>query len=101
MESTRRFRYAPMCSEIGCNQPAVYKVAAVWSDGTSRELKNYGLACSAHAESQSARAKRHRDRLRLQDWETVGDVRLYRFDPDRRDKDLECVVDGPTAPDAP
>jgi hypothetical protein len=90
-----------MCSEAGCDQPAVYKIAAVWSDGTSRELKNYGLACSAHRESQTARAKRHRDVLKLQDWETVGEVRLYRFDPDRRDIDLECVVDAATAHDAP
>jgi hypothetical protein len=101
MEPPRRFRYRPMCSEAGCDQPAVFKIAAVWSDGTSRELKNYGLACSAHCGAQSARAKRHRDVLKLQDWETVGDVRLYRFDPDRRDIDLECVVDGPSASDAP
>lgn len=99
MEPPKRFRYVPMCSEIGCDRPAVYKVAAVWTDGTSRELKNYGLACSAHAEAQTARAKRHRDLLKLEDWETVGDVRLYRFDPDRRDIDLECVSDGPAALD--
>ena len=80
---------------------SVYKIAAEWSDGTSRELKNYGLACSEHREMQSARARRHRDALRLQDWETVGEVRLYRFDPDRRDIDLECVADDHEAVDAP
>lgn len=96
MEPHRRFRYRSMCSEPGCDRPAVYKVAAIWSDGTSRELKNYGLACSAHGESQATLARRRRDRLLLQDWETVGDVRLYRFDPDRRDVDLECVGDPPT-----
>ena len=101
MKPPRRFRYVPMCSQPGCDQPAVYKVAAVWSDGTSRELKNYGLACSAHAEPQTARAKRNRDLLKLQDWETVGEVRLYRFDPDLLDVDLECASDGPDALDAP
>jgi hypothetical protein len=97
MEPTRRFRYRPICSEAGCDQAAVYKVAAIWSDGTSRELKNYGLACAAHGASQAARAKERRDRLSLQDWERVGDVRLYRFDPARRDVDLECVDDPPPA----
>ena len=101
MEPARRFRYRPMCSQAGCDRAAVYKIAAEWSDGTSRELKNYGLACSEHREMQSARARRHRDALRLQDWETVGEVRLYRFDPDRRDIDLECVADDHEAVDAP
>lgn len=99
MEPPRRFRYVPMCSEVGCDREAIYKVAAVWSDGTRRELKNYGLACSAHAEAQTARAQGRRDLLKLQDWETVGDVRLYRFDPDLRDSDLECVSDGSAALD--
>ena len=27
---------------------AVYKIAATWSDGSSRELKNYGLTCDVH-----------------------------------------------------
>jgi hypothetical protein len=89
-----------MCSQAGCDRPAAYKIAAVWSDGTSRELKNYGLACSDHRETQASRARRHRDALRLQDWETVGEVRLYRFDPERRDIDLECVADAGVAPDA-
>jgi len=90
-----------MCSQAGCDRTADYKIAAVWSDGTSRELKNYGLSCSDHRKVQAARARRHRDALRLQDWETVGEVRLYRFDPDRRDIDLECVDDDPVSPDAP
>ena len=34
---------------------AIYKIAAAWSDGTSRELKNYGLACETHRDSVTRR----------------------------------------------
>ena len=85
------FQYCPTCSDPGCTEPAVYKVGAVWSDGTSRELKNYGLACAAHRHSQLERARKHRDGLRLADGESLGPVTLYVLDPGRRDRDLEQV----------
>jgi hypothetical protein len=88
-EST--FHYRPRCSAKNCEQPATFKVAAVWSDGTSRELKNYGLACEAHRQSQFDRAKQHRDGLRLADGETVGPVTLYKLEPGRRDTELPQV----------
>src|SRR5436190_10789493 len=46
MEKTT-FAYQPTCSAPNCRNPAAYKVAAPWSNGTQRELKNYGLACEA------------------------------------------------------
>jgi hypothetical protein len=82
------FQYRPTCSDPKCKEPAVYKVGAVWSDGTSRELKNYGLACEAHRDSQLARARNHRDGLRLADGESVGPVALFILEPGRRDRDL-------------
>jgi hypothetical protein len=85
------FRYCPRCSTPGCQEAAVYKVGAVWSDGTSRELKNYGLACEAHRQSQLRRARQHRDGLRLADGETVGPVSLFVLDPGRRDTELTMV----------
>ena len=57
---TKRFHYQPKCYAPNCGQPAVYKVAAPWSNGTSHELKNYGLACEAHRDSQLALAQIHR-----------------------------------------
>jgi hypothetical protein len=88
MAQESRFRYLPRCSAPGCALPAVYKAGAVWSDGTSRELKNYGLACEAHRQALLDRARRHRDGLRLADGETVGHVALYRLEPGRRDAEL-------------
>jgi hypothetical protein len=93
----RVFRYRPACNAPRCGEPAVYKVAAAWSDGTSRELKNYGLACAAHGASQLARASRNHAGLRLADGETVGPVELYLLRDDCRDIDLARVVDPPSA----
>ena len=36
------------CSSPGCAEPAAYKIAARWRDGTYSELKTYGFACSDH-----------------------------------------------------
>ena len=47
-EDWKRFEYRPACLVAGCATPALYKIAAAWSDGTSRELKNYGTVCATH-----------------------------------------------------
>jgi hypothetical protein len=75
----RVFSYDPKCSASGCGKPAVYKIAAPWSDGASRELKNYGLACVEHRDMLLARASRSREGLSLAEGETVGPVGLYRI----------------------
>ena len=96
MLEEKPFHYRPMCSHPACDQPAAYKVGAVWSDGTSRELKNYGLACVAHRQSQLQRACQHRDGLKLADGETVGPVALFVLEPGRRDTELAEVPDSGT-----
>ena len=87
------FHYQPRCSALGCDRAAVYKVAAPWSDGTSRELKNYGLACDQHRAAQLARARAHRAGLNLAEGETVGDVGLYQLLPGVRDTELTRLPD--------
>jgi hypothetical protein len=71
------FQYKPGCSMVGCDQAALYKIAATWSDGTSRELKNYGLTCEVHRETQLQAARLRHNGLRLSEGETVGRVELY------------------------
>jgi hypothetical protein len=92
MEKTT-FQYQPTCSTPKCDQRAAYKVAAPWSNGTSRELKNYGLACEAHRDSQLALAKLHREGLKLAEGETVGPVGLYQLVPGKRDVELTRLPD--------
>ena len=92
MEKTT-FHYQPICSAPHCGSPAAYKVAAPWSNGKSRELKNYGLACEAHRDSQLALAQLHRLGLKLAEGETVGTVGLYELAMGKRDADLARLPD--------
>jgi hypothetical protein len=94
MDQARPFRYRPVCSAIRCDLPAVYKIAAAWSDGTGRELKNYGLTCEAHKDSQLAAARSRHQAVRLSDGESVGPVELYVLQTGRRDAELRRLEDG-------
>jgi hypothetical protein len=70
----------------------VFKIAASWSDGSSRELKNYGLACDQHRDAELAAARRRHQVLRSGEDETVAPVELYRLIPGCRDRDLEPLA---------
>ncbi len=37
--------YQVYCYRKGCGKPAVFKIAARWSDGVTHELKTYSLCC--------------------------------------------------------
>jgi hypothetical protein len=88
MVPARVFRYVPTCSAPGCDRPGAYKIAALWSDGTSRELKNYGLACEAHRDLELDAARLRRQALKLSEGESVGPVALYLLRPACRDTEL-------------
>lgn len=88
MPDSMTFQYQPECSHSGCPNLAKFKVAASWSDGTSHELKNYGVACEAHRDEMYVRATQHRLALALAEGEVVGPVGVYELTPGRRDRDL-------------
>jgi hypothetical protein len=92
MNNFKPFRYHLTCSVPACGRPALYKIAAIWSDGTSRELKNYGLACADHGNAQLGAAQRRVRSLRLSDAESVGPVELYILRTGCRDVDLPRVT---------
>lgn len=94
MEPERVFRYRPSCNVPQCSEPVLYKIAATWSDGTSRELKNYGLACETHRASQLELARRAHEGLRLAEGETVGPVEVYRLKDGCRDAELSRCESG-------
>lgn len=87
------FRYVARCSAANCGEPALYKIAAPWSNGTSHELKNYGLACEAHRGSLLAVAQLHRKSLVVAEGETLGTVGLYALEPGRGDAQLRRLPD--------
>jgi hypothetical protein len=93
MDDSPSFRYRPACSAPACDRPALYKIAAIWSDGTSRELKNYGLTCENHRDSQLIAAQSRLRSLRLSDAESVGPVELYLLRSGCRDVDLPRAIE--------
>jgi hypothetical protein len=70
------FHYSVPCSTPGCSAAPRYKIAAPWSDGPLRELKNYGLCCEEHRESLLKRALTQRERLAVRDDEQIGPVEV-------------------------
>ena len=98
MSHEQLFRYRSACSTACCQEPAVYKIAASWSDGSSRELKTYGLACEQHRDHELAAARRRHERLPRGEDETVAPVELYRLIPGCRDRDLEPLTSKLSAP---
>jgi hypothetical protein len=79
------FHYATSCSFPGCPNPPRYKVAASWSYGPLRELKNYGMACEQHRDCLLDRARRNRESLAVGDDETVGPVEIFELTAGHRE----------------
>ena len=71
------FHYRIACSWPGCLEAPRYKIAAPWSDGPLRELKNYGLACERHRDWLLSQAQAHRETLAVRDDEQVGPVEVF------------------------
>ncbi len=71
------FRYTVPCSSTDCGRPPRFKIAAPWSYGPLRELKNYGLACDEHRDALVALARSRRGALAVGDDEVVGPVEVF------------------------
>ncbi len=91
MSRVKPFHYTPNCTAAGCPQPAIYKIAALWSDGTSQELKSYGLVCETHRQERYEQACERSALLSRTADESVGPVEIFRLEPDRRDAELTRV----------
>jgi hypothetical protein len=75
--------YTPSCEEL-----AVYKIAACWSDGVTRELKTYALACSACLAAAFRRSRGKQAACRLAPGETLEAPGIYELVRGRRDPQL-------------
>jgi hypothetical protein len=87
------FNYSAKCFSPGCPAAPRYKIAATWTSGALRELKNYGLACDDHREAIFERGRLHRRGLLLADDEVVGPVAIFSLEPGQRDGDRPCLAD--------
>ena len=85
--------YAVLCYTQGCGQPAVYKVAARWSDGVTRELKTYGLSCEACLPTWFRRAQERHTDCRQAPGESLDVPGIYRVLRGERDQHLARLTD--------
>jgi hypothetical protein len=81
--------YPVLCYAAGCTAPAVYKVAARWSDGVTHELKTYALACAACLPGLLASARAKRAACRLAPGETLDEPGVYELTRGARDRALK------------
>ncbi|MFO0959042.1 MAG: hypothetical protein U0800_16715 [Isosphaeraceae bacterium] len=95
IDDPEAFHYRPECHAGGCRSEARYKLAAPWTNGTSHELKNYGISCDEHLPRLLARARASRAGLVLSEGEYVGEIAVYPLQAGRRDAELSPIP-GPT-----
>jgi hypothetical protein len=81
--------YPLICYTKGCNRPAVYKIAARWSDGVTGELKTYGLSCADCLPAWFRRACERKAACRLTTGETLEDPGIFALERGQRDQQLQ------------
>src|SRR6516165_8932842 len=79
--------YEVLCTG-GCGRPAVYKVAARWSDGITQELKTYALSCADCLRQQYASACRKQAACRLTAGESLAVPAIFELLRGQRDQQL-------------
>jgi hypothetical protein len=82
---------------VYCSHPsfraelATYKIAATWTGGDYSELKTYGFAHDGCVAEVYAQAALRAGRFEPRDGETLGELRVFRLDLNRRDHELEIA----------
>jgi len=77
------------CMLADCHQPAAYKIAAMWSDGSFSELKSYGFACSDHLGLVFRDAEDRREGYQAKPGETLEEIAIYKYEQGKRDRILQ------------
>ncbi|HVS37733.1 MAG TPA: hypothetical protein VMS17_19380 [Gemmataceae bacterium] len=80
--------YPLSCYHPGCTRPAVYKIAARWSDGVTHELKTYALSCEECLADWARRSHAKQAACRLAAGETLEPPGIYELARGRRDQQL-------------
>ena len=85
--------YPVLCYRPGCARPAVYKVAARWSDGVTQELKTYALSCPTCLAEHLRKSREKRSACRLAAGETLDAPAIYELARGQRDAALTRRTD--------
>ena len=80
--------YPIYCYTPGCQNLAVYKIAARWSDGVLSELKTYTLCCAACVPAWFRQSRERQAACRLTAGESLDAPGVYRLERGRRDQRL-------------
>jgi hypothetical protein len=80
--------YPVLCYAKSCSREARYKIAARWSDGVTRELKTYFLACSECLPDLYRTARVKKAACRLAGGETLADPEVFEMRRGARDREL-------------
>src|SRR5439155_16343332 len=80
--------YPILCYRKGCGKPAVYKIAARWSDGVTQELKTYALTCADCLPDWFRRSLAKQAVCRLAPGEALESPGIYELARGRRDQQL-------------
>jgi hypothetical protein len=80
--------YSIRCYRRGCEELAVYKIAARWSDGITQELKTYALTCPACLAESFRLSRVKQAACRLASGETLGSPGIYELAHGQRDRQL-------------
>jgi hypothetical protein len=79
--------YPVICSQRACGLPAVYKIAARWSDGITQELKTYALSCESCLAEQFRTSQGTQATCRLATGEKLETPGIYELARGQRDRD--------------
>jgi hypothetical protein len=81
--------YPLICFRAGCDRPAIYKIAARWSDGVTQELKTYALSCQGCLADLYAGSVKRQSQCRLSGNETLERPGIYQLVRGQRDRQLQ------------
>ena len=80
--------YPVLCYHPPCGRPAVYKIAARWSDGVTQELKTYALTCAECLPGWLRRSREKQTACRLASGEKLEAPGVYVLGGGLRDREL-------------
>lgn len=81
--------YPLSCQRTDCGRPALYKIAARWSDGATEELKTYALCCATCLPDIYRLSRQKQAACRLAAGETLEPPGIYELARGRRDCQLQ------------
>ena len=85
--------YPIYCYGDNCHRPAVYKIAARWSDGVTQELKTYALSCEECLAESFRTSREKQAACRLAPRETLESPGIYHIERGQRDRLLHRLAD--------